>query len=143
MMKKGKYDEYQLAKRHKIAYQTLIGVFGLTLVNGYVKSNYGVWAEPHIESLMLVLLPGFYFASASILQNAYFRMKDYPISILLLSGFAMGFGLLIIGIFAFSGSFQLIENGKLSGDIELFLFTLLFLVVFLTLMIRKKLDSRM
>lgn len=141
-MEKGKYDEYQLAKRHRIAYQTLIGVFGLILVNGYVKSSYGIWAEPHVESLVLVLLPGFYFASTSILQNAYFRMKDYPTITLLLAGFAMGFGLLIIGVFVFSGSFQLIENGKLGGDIELLLFTSLFSVMFLTLMIRQKLDSR-
>lgn len=142
-MKKGNYDEYQLAKRHKIAYQTLILLLGLIFVNGYVKSSYGVWAEPYVESLVLVLVPGFYFAGASIWQNAYFRMKDYPMMTLLLSGFAMLFGLLIIALFVFSGSFHLIEEGKLGEDIELVLFSALFMMIFLLLITRRRLDRRM
>ena len=54
-MGKVKYDEFQLAKRHKIAYQTLIMLLVLVWINGYVKGSYGVWAEPYLESLVLIV----------------------------------------------------------------------------------------
>ena len=38
-MGKVKYDEFQLTKRHKIAYQTLIILFAMVWISGYVKSS--------------------------------------------------------------------------------------------------------
>lgn len=142
-MKKGKYDEFQLAKRHKIAFQTLILVFVVIGINGYVKSSYGIWADPYLESYLLIMVPGLYFAGASIWQNAYFRLKDYPMLTLLLSGFVMVFSLLLIGLKVGWGEFHLIEDGKLGGDIELVLFSVLFTMVFVLLMVRRRLDRHL
>lgn len=142
MMKTKGYDEYQLANRHKIAYQTLIILYIFIWVNGYLKSSYGIFAEPYLESLLLMMIPGFYFASASIWQNAYFRLNDYPKISLFLFGFMMVVTLLILGLNIASGSFHLVENGKLGGDIELVLFSSLFTMMFILLVIRRKLDQR-
>lgn len=139
-MKMGKYDEFQQLKRHKIAYQTLIMLCILIFINGFVKESYGIWAEPFLESILLMIIPGAYFAGASIWQNAYFRSKDNPIPILLLTGSTMLFGLMFIAIFMFTGSFQLVEDGKIGGDINIVLFTFLFSIMFILLIIRRKLD---
>lgn len=141
-MGKMKYDEFQLAKRHKIAYQTLILLFAVVWLNGYVKSIYGVWAEPILESLVLMVVPGLYFAGASIWKNAYLRMHEKPTLILLLTGFTMGIGLLVIGGSVMSGTFHIIENGQLDGDIGLVLICLLFTTMFVLLLMRRMIDRR-
>ena len=99
-MGKVKYDGFQLAKRHKIAYQTLIMLLALVWINGYVKSSYGVWAEPYLESLVLIYIPGFYFAGRSIWLNAYIRANDrpsMPILMIILTGFIGVLGFLSLG----------------------------------------------
>lgn len=117
-MGKVQYDEFQLAKRHKIAYQTLILLFAMVWINGYVKSGNGVWAVPYLESLVLIYVPGFYFASSSIWQNAYIRANDrpsMPILMMVLTGFIAAFGLLSLGFSIFSGTFRVVDNGQLGG----------------------------
>lgn len=142
-MGKVKYDEFQLAKRHRIAYQTLIMLIIMVLINGYVKSSYGVWAEPYLESLVLIYIPGYYFASRSIWQNAYIRANDRPsmlIIMMVLMGFIAAFGLLSLGFSVFSGTFRLVENGQLGGDIGILLMSLLFAMMFVLLIVRWWMD---
>lgn len=139
-MGKVKYDEFRLAKRHKIAYQTLIMLFVMVGLNGYVKSNYGVWAEPFVEALVLIYIPGFYFAGASVWKNAYLRLHDNLKVILTLFGLTAGFGLFSLGASIFSGTFVLIENGQLSGSLGLVLMTALFTMLFVLLIVRRVVD---
>ena len=44
-MKKDRYDEFQVAKRHQIGYQALFLTIALIVVNGIIKMNY-IWADP-------------------------------------------------------------------------------------------------
>ena len=139
-MGKVKYDEFQLAKRHKIAYQTLIMLLVLVWINGYVKSSYGVWAEPYLESLVLIYIPGFYFAGRSIWLNAYIRANDrpsMPILMIILTGFIGVLGLLSLGFSVFAGTFHIVENGQLGGQIGLLLMSLLFTMMSVLLVVRR------
>lgn len=139
-MKHAKYDEFQLAKRHKIGYQSFILMCIIILVNGYVKSRYGVWADPFLESLVLMFLPGLYFSGASIWKNAYLRIHDNAVLILLLFGFVGTVNFLSLGVSIFSGTFYLIEDGQLGGDSGFVLLTSLFLMMFVLLLVRRRID---
>lgn len=139
-MGKVKYDEFQLTKRHKIAYQTLIILFAMVWISGYVKSSYGIWAEPFLESLIIMAVPGIYFAGASIWQGAYLRMNDSPKMILLLFGFVAVVSLLAVSISIFSGTFHIVEDGQLGGDIGFVLIFSLFTMMFVLLVVRRRMD---
>ena len=145
MMGKVRYDEFQLAKRHKIAYQTLIMLLVLVWINGYVKSSYGVWAEPYLESLVIMLVPGFYFAGRLIWLNAYIRANDrpsMPILMIILTGFIGVLGFLSLGFSVFAGTFRGVENGQLGGQIGLLLISLLFTMISVLLVVRGVVDRK-
>ena len=89
-MKNARYDEFQIANRHRIAFQSFILVLILIGVNGYVKAGYGVWATPLLESFILVSIPGMYFAMMSIAKNAYFSKNDNPMFSIVLLGLGDG-----------------------------------------------------
>ena len=144
-MGKVKYDESQLAKRHKIAYQTLIMLLVLVWINGYVKSSYGVWAEPYLESLVLIYIPGFYFASKSIWLNSYIRANDrpsMPILIIILTGLVGVLGLLSLGFSLYAGTFRIVENGQLGEQIGLLLMSLLFTMMSVLLVVMRFVDRK-
>lgn len=140
-MKIGKYDEFQLANRHRIAFHTMILVMVLVWSNGFFKESYGTWASPQIEALVLLYLPGMYFAVMSIAKNAYLRKKDS--SVLIISLFSL---IVVLGLFTIIPSileerFTLVENGQLNDRIGSLLVTGLFSAMLITLLIRKRIDK--
>lgn len=114
-MKNDRYDEYQVNNRNKIAFETLIIITLLVFINGFVKMTY-IWAEPLMESLVLLYIPSIYFAIRSIWKNAYFSKKEkYP-------GFYIAVFLLItlVNLYTvvtsiYHGFFVIIEDGKLAN----------------------------
>lgn len=125
-MKNARYDEFQLASRHRIAFQTLVITFLMIMINGYVKSFYGVWAEPLLEMLVMIFIPVTYFTFMSIAKNAYLSQKDQPIIFIVAMGFAaiLVFATVISNIT--SGMFKLIEDGQLThqvGSLLMLIFT--------------------
>lgn len=116
-MKATQYDEFQLANRHRIAFQTLVITFLMIMINGYVKSFYAVWAEPMLEMLVMILIPVMYFTIMSIAKNAYFRQKDQPVFFIV--GMAIAtilFAATVISNIT-SGMFILVENGQLTHQV--------------------------
>ena len=45
-MQKDRFDEFQVAKRHRIGYQTLFLTIALIVANGIIKMNF-IWADPY------------------------------------------------------------------------------------------------
>jgi len=52
-MQNDRFDEFQIAKRHRIGYQAFILTIALIVVNGIIKMNYS-WADPLMEVLVLI-----------------------------------------------------------------------------------------
>ena len=113
-MKNARYDEFQIANRHRIAFQSFILVLILIGINSYVKESYGVWASPLLEAFILVSIPGMYFAMMSIAKNAYFSKNDYQMLSIFLLGLAATMSVFSTVPFIFSDVHPLIENGQLS-----------------------------
>lgn len=125
-MKTARYDEFQLANRHRIAFQTLIITFLMIMINGYVKFFYGVWAEPMLEMLVMIIIPVMYFTIMSTAKNAYLGQKDQPTTFIVAMGIAATFSGISVISYITSGMFALVEGGQLTnqvGNLLLFLFT--------------------
>lgn len=141
-MENRRYDEYQLKNRNRIAFQTMIILLILVMLNGFIKDSYGIWAPPIIESLVLIFIPGMYFAIMSIAKNAYFSKRDYPVLIMLLFGLAA-----VLGLFAnvpaiLNRTFIFVENGQLSNQISSLFIPILFGTMLIAIIIRKWIDKR-
>lgn len=141
-MKIGRYDEFQLANRHRIAFQTMGIMLALIFVNGLYKDSYGIWASPILEAAVLINIPILYFAIMTVAKNAYLSKEDNPIFILVGLGIALVFGLFTIMPFIFDGAFTIVEDGKLGGQIIGLWITLFTGGILTTLLIRKMLDRR-
>lgn len=142
-MKKPQYDEFQLANRHRIAFQSFGIAIAAIMISGYVKQFYGVWAEPLLEMLVMIYIPVMYFTTMAIVKNAYLRQKDHPVPIII------GFGMAaIMGLFSFvpamiDGRFMFVENGQLSNQIGSVFITLFAGGISIALLIRKIRNRRM
>lgn len=140
-MENSRYDEYQLKNRHRIAFQTMVLMMALIWINGFFKNSYGVWAPPLLEALVLLYIPGMYFAMGSIIKNAYMSKKDSPVFIHISFGLIFLFGLFSLVPFIIDGSFTFVENGQLSDRIGIVLLTTLFGGLLIALLIRKWIDK--
>ena len=116
-MKSKRYDEFQIANRHKIAFQSLILTMILIGLNGYVKARLWNWTSHYLESFILVWIPGMYFAIMSIAKNAYFSRNDYPVFVVVTLGLCVTMGVFSTVPFIFSETHPFIENGQLSDRI--------------------------
>lgn len=115
-MKTKRYDEFQTAKRNKIAMHTLILLFIMVWLNGFFKLSYGEWAPPMLEMYVLIFIPVMYMTNRLIIENAYLSRTDYPLLIIILFGLAS-----VLSIFAtvpsmIDGRFQLVEGKQLSDQ---------------------------
>jgi hypothetical protein len=142
-MKIKRYDEFQIANRHKIAFQTLILTMILIGLNGYIKEGYGTWASPFLEAFIMVWIPGLYFSVVSISKNAYFSKKDYPVPVVVLLGLAATMGVFSTVPFIFSAENYLIENGQLSDRIMGLLIVIISVGMGVALIVRRVLNRRM
>jgi hypothetical protein len=142
-MKNKRYDEFQIANRHKIAFQTLILTMILIGLNGYIKEGYGTWASPLLEAFIMVWIPGLYFAVMAISKNAYFSKKDYPVPVVVLLGLAATMGVFSTVPFIFSVGYPLIENGRLNDRIMGLLIAIISVGMGVALIVRKVVNRRM
>ncbi|MDS9471563.1 hypothetical protein [Sporosarcina pasteurii] len=123
-MKNKDYDEFQLANRHRIAFQTLFITFVVIMINGYVKFIYGNWADPLLEMMITVLIPGMYFTIMSIAKNAYLRQKDHPIVFIVMMGMATILSGAAVISSIMSGILELVEDGQLTNQVGSLLLTI-------------------
>ncbi len=137
------YDEFQLAKRHRIGYQAFFLTIGLILVNGFIKMNY-IWAEPMIETLVLLYIPVTYSTVMMILKGAYTSKKARNTYLYIpMFGIVALFGLFVIVQSLWSGVFVFVEDGKLANSAALLFQTTFFTLVAVTMIIRRAIDFRM
>jgi len=141
-MKAKRYDEFQVANRHKIAFQTLIMLMIIILINGYFKEGYGIWARPMLEMYVLIFIPTLYFILSSIVKNAYLSRNDHPILFILLSGFAF-----ILTVFTnvpslLNGTFNFVSDGQLSDSVGNLLLMIMTGSITIALLIKMKLNKR-
>jgi hypothetical protein len=141
-MKNARYDEFQIATRHKIAFQSFILVMILIGLNGYIKEGYGTWASPLLEAFIMVWIPGLYFAVMAISKNAYFSKNDYPIPVVVLLGLAAAMGVFSTVPSIFSEE-SLIENGQFSDRIMGLLIAIISVGMGVALIVRRVLNRRM
>ncbi|MCZ2259308.1 hypothetical protein [Sporosarcina sp. G11-34] len=142
-MTNARYDEFQLANRHRVGFQTLILVMSLIGLNGYFKASYGIWASPLLESFVLVWIPGMYFAVMSIAKNSYFNGNDYRGPFIVLLALAALMGLFSTVPFIIDKDFPLIENGQLSDRIMGLLVAIISGGISVALLIRRAANRRM
>lgn len=141
------FDEFQLQKRNKIGYQTMILLVILIMLNGFIKQFY-IWAPPFIESIVLVYLAMFYLIIMGIFKNAYFGKNKIPTTHFVLWGVGFGVGLLSIlgpviqSIMYGQPIFQFVKDGMLDYSFLPVLYFLLFGIVFVGIIFKKYSESR-
>ena len=115
-MKEDRYDEFQIAKRHRIGFQAFFLTIVIIFLNGIIKTNY-IWADPMMEMLVLLYIPMMYMTVMSIWKGAYTSKKVKNPNVYI-PAFALVvlFNLFVIGQSIWSGVFVLIEDGKLSNS---------------------------
>ncbi len=125
-MKTARYDEYQLNSRYRIAFETLLITIVLIASNGFVKMTY-IWADPLMESLVLLYIPAIYFSLRSVWKNAYFSKKEkHPGFFIAIFGLTTLVNIYTVGTSIYHGFFVIIEEGKLvnsAGVLFLLAFT--------------------
>lgn len=136
------YDEYQLLKRYRIGFQTMI-IFALLVgINGFIKEFYIIWAPPIIEGIVLLYIPMFYFILMSLFKDAYLRKLDTGIAMIVIIGLVVIFNLFVIIQSLVYGTFSLVKDGMLSDGIVLPLLASFFGVILIFMIIKRIKDRR-
>ena len=142
-MQKGRYDEFQVAKRHRYGHHAFFLTIALIVVNGIAKMNY-IWADPLMELLVLMYIPVTYLTVMLILKGAYLSRKDKNAYLHIpMFGIVALFGLFVIVQSVWSGVFVIVEGGMLARSAGLLFQTTFFTLVAVAMIIRKVIDSRM
>ena len=142
-MKQDRYDEFQIAKRHRLGFQAFLLTITLIFVNGMIKMNY-IWAEPMMEMLVLIYIPLTYMTVMSIWKGAYTSKKvKNPNVYIPMFGLVVLFNWFVIGQSIWSGVFVLVEDGKLSISSGILFTTIFFTLITITMILRRAADFRM
>ena len=142
-MQQDRFDEFQIAKRHRIGYQAFILTIALIVVNGIIKMNYS-WADPLMEILVLIYIPMMYLTVMAIWKGAYTSKKEKNPNVYIpMFGLVVLFGWFVIGQSIWSDVFIFTENGKLSNSSGILFSTTFFTVTTITMIIRRAIDFRM
>jgi len=71
------YDERQKLVNYRLGFHALIIVYVLLIVNALIKSTGDfTWADPVSEMMILITLPGIYYITRSIFNDAYMGKRD-------------------------------------------------------------------
>lgn len=143
-MQKDRFDEFQIAKRHRIGYQTLFLTIALIVANGIIKMNF-IWADPMMETLVLIHIPLTYFTVMLIWKGAYTSKKENEKSsdfYILMFGLVALFSLFVLGQSIWYGTFVLIEDGKLAMGTSILFSTTYFMLITITQLVRRAVDFR-
>jgi hypothetical protein len=143
-MQQDRFDEFQIAKRHRIGFQTLFLTITLIVLNGIVKMNY-IWAEPLMEMLVLLHIPITYFTVMLIWKGAYTSKKENEKSsnfYILMFGLVALFSLFVLGQSIWYGTFVLIVDGKLAMSAGILFQTTYVMLITITQLVRRAVDFR-
>lgn len=76
-MKNENLDERQKLVNYRLSHHALMIVFVMLIVNGLLKSVAGItWADPVAEMMVFIAVPGLYYITRSIFQDAYMGKRD-------------------------------------------------------------------
>ncbi|WP_342514147.1 hypothetical protein MKY34_05150 [Sporosarcina sp. FSL K6-1522] len=141
-MHKDRYDEFQVAKRHRLGYQAFFLTIVLIFVNGFIKMNY-IWAEPLMETLVLLYIPMLYMTVMAIWQGAYISKKEKNPNVYIpMLGVAVLFNWFVIGYSLWDGVFVLVVDGKLVNSASILFTATFFTLIVVTMIIRRAADFR-
>lgn len=142
-MKQDRYDEFQIAKRHRLGFQAFFLTIALIVANGIIKMNY-IWAEPLMEMLVLMYIPLTYLTAAMIWKGAYTSKKvKNPNVYIPMFGLVVLFNWFVIGQSIWSGVFVLVEDGKLATGSGILFTTVFFTLTTIAMIMRRAADLRM
>lgn len=142
-MKQDRYDEFQIAKRHRLGYQALFLTISLIIVNGIIKMNH-IWADPLMEMLVLLYIPVTYLTVMLILKGAYTSKKvKNPNVYIPMSGLVALFGWYVFIQSLWYDTFILIEDGKLTNSSGILFQTIFFTLITIAMIMRRAADFRM
>ncbi|MFJ7935096.1 hypothetical protein [Sporosarcina sp. NPDC096371] len=137
------FDEFQVAKRHRLGLQSFILTIVLILANGIIKMTY-IWAEPLMEMLVLLYIPVTYFTVMSIWRGAYTSKKvKNPNVYIPMFGLVALFGLFVIVQSIWSGVFVMVEDGMLANSSGIVFQTTFMILITISMIMRRAADFRM
>lgn len=143
-MQRDRFDEFQIAKRHRIGYHTLFLTIAIIVANGIIKMNY-IWAGPMMETLVLIHIPLTYFTVMLIWKGAYTSRKENEKSsnfYILILGFAALFSLFVLGQSIWYRTFVLIEDGQLAIGTSILFTATYSMLITIALLVRRAADFR-
>ncbi|WP_342506932.1 hypothetical protein [Sporosarcina sp. FSL K6-2383] len=142
-MQQERYDEFQVAKRHRYGHHAFFLTIVLIFVNGLIKMNY-IWAEPLIEMLVLMSIPSTYMVVMTILNGAYMSRKDKNTYLYIpMFGFVSLFSLFVIGQAIWSDVFAPIKDGRLDNSASILFIAANSISMTIAMIVRRRKDSRM
>ncbi|MCG7336671.1 hypothetical protein MHZ95_15500 [Sporosarcina sp. ACRSM] len=142
-MKQDRYDEFQIAKRHRLGFQAFFLTIALIVANGIIKMNY-IWAEPLMEMLVLMYIPLTYLTAAMIWKGAYTSKKvKNPNVYIPMFGLVVLFNWFVIGQSIWSGVFVIVEDGMLATSSGILFTTIFFTLATIAMIMRRAADLRM
>lgn len=142
-MSKQNFDEYQIIKRQRIAFETLFITFVLVFLNGWITSSY-LWAPPMIQALIVVIFPTMYFVTRAVFKNAYLSNKvKHPLSN---TAFFVGLGVvnLIVAFSAYRnlGVKHFFDHGRLTANISPIILAIFFIHIGTMILIKHLTERR-
>ncbi len=141
-MQEERFDEFQVAKRHRLGYQAFALTMTLIIVNGIVKMNY-IWADPLMETFVLLHIPVTYLTVMLILKGAYTSKKaKNPNVYIPMFGLVALFSLYVFVQSLWYGTFVLIEDGKLANNASILFQTIFMSLVTIAMIMRRAADRR-
>jgi hypothetical protein len=125
------FDELQKFNRYKIGYKTMFLALIIIAVNGFVKGMFNIkWAEPTLESEILVMIIAGIFAISCIIKDAYSAGGKNSNRMMLLFAIIGFMNIFSIIYHSIKGSkVAIIENGMLGSDCISMVASIFFIVV--------------
>lgn len=124
-MKQNNFDEYQLMKRYRVSFQTLILILIMVFINGMISENY-MWATPIVQAMFIVSIGSAYFVTVCLFRDAYIsnRAKNKASGLILF--FVLGTANTVINLYS-NWQKGYVENGALQNNVVSLILGVLFL----------------
>ncbi len=124
-MKQNNFDEYQLMKRYRVSFQTLILLLIMVFINGMVSDHY-MWATPIVQAMIIVSVSTAYFVSVCLFKDAYIGNHTRNKAAGLVLFFVLGAANTATSLYA-NWHTGYVENGALQNDVVSLILGILFL----------------
>lgn len=142
-MQEDRYDEFQVAKRHRYGHHAFFLTMALIIVNSIVKMYYN-WADPLMELLVLMSIPTTYMVVMTILNGAYMSRKDKNTYLYIpMFGVVSLFSLFVIAQSIWSDVFAPIKDGRLDNSAGILFIAANSTFMTIAMIVRRRRDIRM